>query len=219
MQRFVFLLILSFHSPAGSESLLLLRQKKEPRKGDPEVTVAARLPCDARANGPGPKLGPAGLRHRSRTTPIGAALLGVPYGREGQKQNQTMPCDVLAFDFGAPAAPPRSAGEAGAFRPLCLSRAAASLRAGPLCRAPQGTPKGRRRGCVFFAYFLCTSKESESPPQGDETQHSRESKGLAPSRGVKPRVKKKGDACGARGRACNEIASSASPPRHDIKRQ
>ena len=33
-------------SPDG-ESLFLLRQEKEPKEGDPDVPVAARLPCDA----------------------------------------------------------------------------------------------------------------------------------------------------------------------------
>ena len=46
----------SFASPIPSGDFL--RSKTGPRKGDPEVTVATRLPCDARANGPGPKLGP-----------------------------------------------------------------------------------------------------------------------------------------------------------------
>ena len=53
------------------------------------MTVATRLPCDARILGPVPELAPAGLRQRDRTTPEDAALLGVPYGREGQHRYGT----------------------------------------------------------------------------------------------------------------------------------
>ena len=171
MQRFVFLLILSFHSPAGSESLLLLRQKKEPRKGDPEVTVAARLPCDARANGPGPKLGPQrtwasdiGPGHLPSALRFSASPTGVKF-----KNGMNAVDWRLAFDLGAPAAPPRSAGEAGGVRPLCLSRAAASLRAGPLCRAPQGTAAGGGDVGSAFLWLLsfAQAKESDSLPAGE----------------------------------------------------
>jgi len=81
----------------------------------------------------------------------------------------------FAFDLGAPAAPPRSAGEAGAVRSLCLRPAGPSLGTGPLCRAPEGTPKGRRRGCVFFGYFILhKQKKVTRSPQGSETTRSRE---------------------------------------------
>ena len=50
------------------------------------MTVAARLPCDARAPAPVHKLGPAGLWHMDRPFPGAAALLGVTNGEAGQNR-------------------------------------------------------------------------------------------------------------------------------------
>ena len=154
------------------------------------------LPCDARALGPVPKLAPAGLRQRDRTAPEGTALLGVPYGSQGHKRRERHGLSflrlslslllslllllilllILPLIFGAPATPPRRAGEAGVVRSRCLSPVRGEFRDRPACPSSRGHPEGAASGvCFLCLLFFAQAKKVSRPPQGGETTQPKNS--------------------------------------------
>ena len=87
--------------PRGERVTFLASPRKVTKRRRPggDGSFGASLRCSQ------PRAGPEtrslrSLKHQGRTSPEVAALLGVTYGVVSQKQNQTMACDVLAFDLG-----------------------------------------------------------------------------------------------------------------------
>jgi hypothetical protein len=77
-----------------------------------------------------------------------------------------LPGAAVAFDLGSALSEPSIAGESGAKRRRCLSEASSApppdspRSAGYRCAA-----SARALAACFFGYFLCTSKESDTPPR------------------------------------------------------
>jgi hypothetical protein len=145
---------------------------------------SAGLPCDARLLGPVPNSPhdkTVGLRHAGPEAPRGRCASRRHLRESKSKAKHRVSSErrenecpshavvlLFAFDLGAPAMPPSNAGEAGGVRSR-MSEPRGLLRGefgtGPLCRVAQETPKGRHRGCAFFAQ----AKKVGRPPQGGET--------------------------------------------------
>ena len=115
------------------------------------------LRSDTRTSSPSPDLRCSARSRRtgrSRSTAT-ASMHGVD-----------LPGVAVALDVGSALSEPSIAGESGAQRRRCLSEASSA----PSPDSPRSA--GCRRGATarglaacFFGYFLCTSKESDTPPQ------------------------------------------------------
>ncbi len=129
------------------------------------------------------------LRSDTRTSSPSPDLRCSARSRRTQRQRQKLPpvdprhawmLLLLILTFQSALSEPSIAGESGAKRRRCLSAASSA----PSPDSPRST--GNRRvasarapAACFFGYFLCTSKESDTPPRSRKRVRANENGTLA----------------------------------------
>ena len=161
-------------------------KKRRPGGDGPRVELVCKasyitrgLPCDARILGPVPKLAPCGRSDNGtgllpRTLRFSASPTGLKFKNvawpAAKRKRVRFAFRRFAFDLGAPATPPRRAGEAGEVRSRCLSPARGEFRDRPASPSSRGNPEGAVSGvCFLCLLFFAQAKKVSRPPQGGET--------------------------------------------------
>jgi len=181
-----FLLILSFHSPAGSESLSFACVQNKVTKENTPPTPALRAALRYSMQRAGPETRPTktwASDIRAGELPLHLRCSAAPQGA----QVKTKRCNAAVWLLTHPPVGDAEKRSADGSSPGPMSEAhvlcGPSLGPGPLARASQGSPKGRHLR-VAFSWFRFRpkevpggdgeAKEGTRSPQGSETTTSRE---------------------------------------------
>ena len=186
---------LLFHSPAGGEGILFrvsrdvsplagrvtffcIRQKKVTKeKASPKVTVAARLPCDARDLGPVHKLAPYCRSNiwtgnlprplRFSASPTGPKVKGKGKVKIKTNRRNAAVWPLTCLPFGAAEERRRS----GGLPALMFEPRSGEFKGRPTLPSTTGNPEGAVPwGVLFFGYFILhEQKKVTRSPQGSET--------------------------------------------------